>query len=184
MQSENAIFRMLTKVVPIRNRRSRKRSISSLLRRDQRGVSALEFSLFAPILIFGFLSVADLAFLAQQDMAIGHVLRIGADEAMMDLSPDPEASYIVNVMNRMATENFAVDSTSAVNGKPPVKFSAARSCACPNNINAPQSCSSICTTSTGNTTPLAFYTLSAESRSLNVFLPQITLKPSIKIQVR
>jgi pilus assembly protein CpaE len=149
---------------------------------DQAGVSALEFALFAPVILIGSLSVADLAFLAQQRMSLDQVLRAGAQQAMLDKSASPEAPDVMKVLNVLAAGNFAVGSTNAVNGKPPVVFGASRYCVCPGSVTGPQvSCSTVCPSSKA---PLAFYTVSAQSKSSNMILPNISFKPQITVQVR
>lgn len=184
MRSELAMLRMLNRLIAACGVRTASRFVGTSIRKDQRGVSALEFSLFAPLVIFGFLSVADLAFLAQQYMAISHALRAGAQEAMLDKTTDPGAPEVKKVLNAMAADNFAVGSTTAVNGKPPLTFSASRYCVCPDSLSTPKVCLSVCTAPSGTSQPLAFYDISAESRSHNVFLPQVTLRPRLKVQVR
>jgi pilus assembly protein CpaE len=151
--------------------------------RDQTGVSALEFALFAPILLLGSVSVADLAVLAHQRMAIDQVLRAGAQQAMLDKSTSPTAEEVVKVLNIMAASgNFAVGSTVPVREKPPLIVSASRYCVCPDAIEGSHvTCSTICT---GSKPTLAFYSIRARSRSSNMLLPDFSFEPQIRVQVR
>jgi pilus assembly protein CpaE len=152
------------------------------LLREQKGVSALEFALFAPLLLLGSLSVADLAFLAYQRMAIDQVLRAGAQQAMLDKSKSPAAQDVIKVLNVMAAENFAVGSTASVNGKPPLILEASRYCVCPDAVEGPhEDCSKICPSTKAT---LAFYSITAQSRSSSMLLPNVTFKPQIRVQVR
>ncbi|WP_370644828.1 TadE/TadG family type IV pilus assembly protein [Microvirga sp. ACRRW] len=152
-------------------------------RRGESGVSALEFSLFAPILLLGFVAVADLAFLAQQKMSVDHVLRAGAQEAMEDKSTSSTAPEVTKVLNLMAAEGFAVGSATSIGGKPPLMISASRYCVCPDNVSGPHlpTCTTLCT---GEKLPVAFYRITAESRATNMILPPTTLKSEIQVQVR
>lgn len=54
------------------------------LLRCTRGVSAVEFALFAPMLFFALVVVADLGLALYQRMTIDHILRAGAQSATMD----------------------------------------------------------------------------------------------------
>jgi len=150
--------------------------------RDQSGVSALEFALFAPLVLLGSLAVADLAFLAYQRMAIDQILRAGAQQAMLDKSTSPAAEDVMNVLTTMAAGNFAVGSATPVNGKPPLILEASRYCVCPDDIEGPHKlCSNICP---GPKATLAFYAISAQSRSSSILLPDVTFRPQIRVQVR
>jgi len=160
----------------LRNRKPR-------LFRDQRGVSALEFSLFAPIVLLGFLAVADLAFMAQQNMAVGHVLRAGAQEAMLDKSSDPAAPEVLKVLNLTAAENFSLNDGGPSSTRPVLQIQASRYCLCPENMAGPHlpTCKTFCA---GSKPPVAFYTLSAVTKSSNMLLPQMTWKSQLLVQVR
>lgn len=137
--------------------------------RSQAGVSALEFSLLAPIILLGSLSVADIAFLAYQRMAIDQILRIGAQQAMLDKSTSPTAEDIVMTLKIMATSNKFVANAS-------------RYCVCQNAIDSPHvACSTICT---GSKPTLAFYSIRATSMSSNMLLPNVSLTSEIRVQVR
>lgn len=150
--------------------------------RDQNGVSALEFALFAPLVLLGSLSVADLALLAYQRMAIDQTLRAGAQQAMLDKSTSSAAEDVMAVLNLAAAENFAVGSTTSINGKPPLILKASRYCVCPDAVDGPhEDCSKICP---GSKATLAFYSISAESRSSSMLLPNVRFEPQIRVQVR
>lgn len=150
--------------------------------RAEGGVSALEFGFFAPIILFALISVADLAFAAYQRMAIDHILRAGAQRAMLDQSTDPTAPKVLETLRLMAAENFTLDSTTAINGKPPLIVSVSRYCVCPDNASGPSlNCSTVCPNSKPT---LAYYTLSAESRSSSLILPSINFSPKLQVQVR
>jgi pilus assembly protein CpaE len=153
----------------------------SSFRGAESGVSALEFGLFAPILLISLLSVADLAFAAYQRMMIDHVLRAGAQRAMLDQSVDPTAPKVIETLRLMASENFTLDSSTPVNGKPPLTVSASRYCVCPQNPDIHVSCGTACSNSKST---LAYYSLSAHGRSTSMLLPQMSFSPKLQVQVR
>ncbi|WP_175493873.1 TadE/TadG family type IV pilus assembly protein [Microvirga guangxiensis] len=157
--------------------------LTAAFQRNRDGVSAIEFSLFAPILMLGFVAVSDLAFLAQQKMSMDHVLRAAAQEAMKDKSASSTAPEVTKILNLVAAEGFAVGSTTPVGGKPPLTVSASRYCVCPDNISGPHlpACAAVCT---GEKLPVAFYEITAESRSTSMILPSTALKSKIQVQVR
>lgn len=182
MQRDLAPLRMIGRAISALGIRRPVTAWGRLLR-DQTGVSALEFSLLAPIILLGTLSVADLAFLAHQRMAIDQVLRAGAQQAMLDKSTSPTAEDVIKVLNFMANSgNFAVGSTVPVKEKPPLIVNASRYCVCPDAIEGPHvACSTICT---GSKPTLAFYSIRAQSKSSNMFLPDFSFEPQIRVQVR
>jgi len=183
VRHKRATLTMIVRGIAAPNRVGDLCRLGARLLRSEGGVSALEFSLIAPIVLIGLVSVADLAFMAQQHMAVDHVLRAGAQEAMQDKSTDATAPEIMKVLNLMAADSFAVGSTQAVNGKPPLTLYASRYCVCPDDINRTHlpSCSTVCT---GSKSPLAFYEISAESKVSNMILPQVSLRPKLQVQVR
>ena len=149
--------------------------------RAESGVSAPEFGLFAPILLISLLAVTDLAFAAYQRMAIDHVLRAGAQRAMLDQSVDPAAPKVLEMLRLMASENFTLDSSTSANGKPPLTVSASRYCVCPQNPDVHVSCSTTCSNSKST---LAYYSLSARGKSTSMLLPQMSFSPKLQVQVR
>lgn len=183
MKSAAAILTMIGRFIAYRAKERFAQGDAVSFAQNQSGVSALEFGLFAPILLLGLLSVADLALLAQQNMAVGHVLRAGAQEAMLDKSTSPSAPEVMKVLNLIAADSFAVGSPISVNGRPPLTLTASRYCICAENLGGPPltSCMTICT---GSKPPLIFYEIAAVSRSSNMILPQMSLRPRLQVQVR
>ena len=57
-------------------------------RRSEAGVSAVEFALFAPILFFALVAAVDVGLAEYERMTIDHVLRAGAQSAMVDQGQD------------------------------------------------------------------------------------------------
>lgn len=177
------ILQIVEKVIAALDGGKVMRKMAPNLLRDQRGVSALEFSLFAPIVMLGFLAVADLAFMAQQNMAIGHVLRAGAQEAMLDKSPNPEAPEVLKVLGLTAAESFNVNDADQNSARPVLYIQASRYCLCPDNLTGPHlpTCKTVCT---GSKPPLAFYMLSTVTKSSNMLLPQVNWRSQLQVQVR
>lgn len=108
---------------------------------DQRGVSAIEFSLFAAILLPVLLVGADVGFAIHQRMIMDGILRIGAQEAMRfqpDVAPDERGDSIAQALRLAAGSNATggmENLTVAVSG--PL-------CYCPETPGAEVSCDTPC----------------------------------------
>ncbi len=152
-----------------------KRRLRSIWR-QQDGVAAVEFGLFAPILFFSLVATADLGLALSERMTMDHVLRSGAQPAMADLGSD----HVLTVLSTAASKHFSVCSAGS---KPPSSSfcpSVVVNCTCP--AGGPINCSS-------PTACLAtfkkFYTISATKIRDNLFLPyDFTFNPSFRVQVR
>lgn len=144
----------------------------------QSGLSAIEFALIAPIFVIGFVMMADIGFAAHQRMTIDHVLRTGAQSAMMD----PGAGTVLTVLEITAADHFSVGSSTATGGKPPLTFASERYCVCPGDHGSRVACSTICTGTAPAT--LAFYSLSASSIYTGMLIPNLTFNPALEVEVR
>jgi pilus assembly protein CpaE len=154
-----------------RRRPTIKRSLSRLSG-DERGVSAVEFALIMPVLLFALLATIDVGFAVSERMAIDHVLRAGAQRAMADPGRQP----IVAVL-----ESTAANSSGQTIADGALALDAARYCACPGNITAAVSCTHVCT---GSVPPFAYYQISASKQYAGIILPKIPLDRTIRVQVR
>lgn len=74
---------------------------------SERGASAIEFALIAPLLVLLMLASADLAYAINQRMLMQHILRVGAQTAMAggDLSEVERA--LDDAENTLATDRMA-----------------------------------------------------------------------------
>lgn len=144
----------------------------------QGGLSAIEFALIAPIFVIGFVVMADIGLAAHHRMTIDHVLRTGAQSAMMD----PGASTVLTVLETTAADSFSVGSSTVTGGKPPLTFATERYCVCPGNHGSQVPCSTICTGTAPAT--LAFYSLSASSIYTGMLIPNLIFRPALEVEVR
>jgi pilus assembly protein CpaE len=151
------------------------------LRRDEDGVAAVEFSLFAPILFFAGLTAIDLGMALTERMTMDHLLRAGANFAMAD----PGKAQVEEILETSAKKNFNVveppqgDNTAIAPKSGSIYFVVDKYYACPSAPSAkvadPASCGGDYYT---------FYSLSAVSTYASVFLPEMTFDPSMQVQIR
>ena len=150
------------------------------LQRAEDGVSAIEFALFAPILVFLVLATVDLGRALTERISMGHVIRSGAQVAMRD----PGAEEVQTVLETTADRNFAVASSDADNtfvmGEP-ISLSVERFCACPDAVDTAVACSTICP---GETPTFIYYRMSAEKDFSGILARNIPLGSSAQVQVR
>ncbi len=147
--------------------------------RAQGGVAAVEFALFAPMLVFALLMMFDIGMAAQERMAIGQALRAGAQAAMFD----PGEEDVENVIKYTAATSFALTQGEANStGRPLLTPSVTRYCGCPDATETPVDCSLPCAAT--STLPYAYYRLSASMTHAGLFLPAFVLDPAMQVQVR
>jgi len=146
------------------------------LLRDQRGVSAVEFALIAPILIGGLLSMVDIGLAVTERMNLDHVLRAGAQAAMAE----QEKEHILDVLKATASGHFTLAGSSVQTSvEDPVALSV--NCVCSGASASPEE---ECTVCAGSTQAHVYYQLSAEKLYNGIVFKGITLKADIEVQVR
>jgi pilus assembly protein CpaE len=150
----------------------------STWRPDEGGVSAIEFALIAPLLVFGLLGTVDIGLAVRERMNIDTVLRAGAHGAMSDRGEE----FVLQIMRTTALENFTLTQEASTTGKGLLSPEAHRYCACPSDPEAAVTCSTTCAGPTSS--PFVFYRLSAEKNYQGMILPAIEFNPSIQVQVR
>jgi pilus assembly protein CpaE len=131
------------------------------------GSSAVEFAIICPLLVAGLLAAADLGLAINRKMTVDAMLRAGAEAAISD----PGITKVRDVASYAAGNGVPSD----------MSISATRSCACPENISAAVSCSTVCASSKS---PYVFYTLGADGFYNPILLPRIALHSSLAIQVK
>ncbi len=151
----------------------------STWRLDEGGVSAIEFALIAPLLVFGLLGTIDIGLAVRERMNIDTVLRAGAHGAMSDRGEE----FVLQIMRTTALENFSLTQQEAgTTGKGLLSPEAHRYCACPSNPESSVTCSTKCMGPISS--PFVFYRLSAEKKYEGMILPIIGFNPSVQVQVR
>lgn len=143
---------------------------------DDRGVSAVEFALVAPVLLLALLGSVDLGMAEYERMTMDHALRSGAQAAILD----PGAASVLNKTQSTISRNFALNSTSTLSDKS-VSVSATRFCACPEANSIEVACSTTCT---GSAPTFVYYRLTAAKMYKGAILPTLTLSASAQVQIR
>lgn len=141
------------------------------------GVSAVEFALLAPMLVFALLATVDLGFALAEHMTIDHVLRAGAQSA----TAAGNASSIDQVLRITAANNFAVAAPGAAGDDSSLALEVERLCSCAGQPDTAVDCSTTCP---GEAPTQIFYALSGEKTYSGTVLPQFRLAPSLQVQVR
>ena len=144
--------------------------------RDEEGTSAVEFALFAPMLVFSLVAAIDLGLAEYERMTIDHALRSAAQSAMADQGPDT----VLKALQSTASKNFTLSDGTTENPDA-LKVSVRRFCACPDAMAAEVSCSSTCA---GSAPTFIYYRLSGTKVHRTAMLPPIELSPSVQVQVR
>jgi Flp pilus assembly protein TadG len=151
-------------------------------RASEDGVSAVEFGLMAPFLLFfPLLSMVDVGMAISERMAVDSVLRAGAHEAMKDSGKDKEdkEDKVLEALYAISAKNFPLANGVAPDGLNAPKFTVKYLCDCPEQQNV--ACSATCS---GNVATSIFYDLTGKKTFTGNFLPAIELAPEIRVQVR
>lgn len=156
----------------------RLRRVHALLR-DERGVSAIEFGLIAPLLFFSLLAMTDVGFALNERIKLDHVLRAGAQPAMRDAG----RAAVLTALRETACQSFTVVEAGCQSGdKLTVDvLDAVPICKCPGQADDPN-CTSTCPVE-----PTKFYRIWAAMTYQPMFLPDmeaLDFQPSVLVQVR
>lgn len=179
---------MVTKMVSrdnvsYRGRRLRSEHRAGAFARCHSGVSAVEFALVLPIVIFSFLATVDIGLALYERMALDHVLRAGSASAMAD-QDKILAGSVLNVLETTKAESLPA-TEGLVFVPPPVRYYA-----CP---EAPDVSVPATTTCADDNPTSIFYRLSAKKSYNGLFLPLnigsfellgFELSATTKVQVR
>ncbi len=129
----------------------------------ERGASAIEFALLAPVLIVTILGTVDVGRALTEQMSLSSLLRTGAQTAMAG----GDLSRINQVLHAAKDDSIALE--------------VVRVCACPENAGATVNCSTTCA---GLAPTAIYYHINAEKTFSGAFLPDIPLSRSLQVQVR
>lgn len=157
--------------------RARLRGTVARLARSAEGVSAVEFGLLAPLLVFALLATVDVGLALTERMTINHVLRAGAQSA----TTAKDAAAIDRVMRTTAAPNFTVAAPGAAGDDASLALEVTLVCSCAEQPGAAVACSTTCA---GSAPTQVFYTLEGEKTYSGLLLPRFRLSPAIRVQVR
>jgi Flp pilus assembly protein TadG len=138
------------------------RMIRRLLR-DERGLSAIELGLLAPLLILGLLAMIDIGISWTTRMEMDRNVRAGA-QAAMSLNNDGNAIRAIVLASAAEPEGLAVE--------------VGRTCSC---AAVAASCAATCS---GGGAPSVFYAITARRDVDGIFLGERTLESTTRIQIR
>ena len=139
---------------------------------NESGVSAIEFALVAPLILFSLLAMADVGFAVRDRIALDHLLRSGGQVAMRDSGVDAVRNALEKSACR-AGETFPDDCSDLDNISFVVESYFECSCAT-DDLNCTGTCEQ----------PQKFYKLSAEKTYTGIFKLNIDFNPSVLVQVR
>lgn len=151
-------------------------SLLARLWQDRSGLAATEFAMLAPVLVFMVLAALDLTTALTERMAIGHVLRSGAQVAMADPGP----AQVRAAMQGMA-EGFRLG-TDTAGGE--LSLTAELRCACPAAPQTAVSCGTGGTVCAGNQPTTIAYRLQARKNHDSRLLPDMASAMLLEVQIR
>ncbi|WP_071795164.1 TadE/TadG family type IV pilus assembly protein [Natronohydrobacter thiooxidans] len=156
------------------NRTVARRRLRAFLH-DDRGVSAVEFALIAPMLTFALLAMVDIGLAISERMTIGHVLRAGAQGAAEDIGE----SAVDQVLRTTAEKTMKVAAISEDDTALALNVTVLH--ACPEAPSTPVERGTTCD---GDTPTGIFYVLSATKTYDALFLPRFSQTRELWVQVR
>lgn len=160
--------------------RSVRWSVLQRLRRVMRnddGVSAIEFALFAPMLVFALLAMVDVGLAVAERMTIGHILRAGAQGATEHIG---EAA-VDRMLRSTARDMMPVTASGIAGNDTTLSLDVDMFYSCP---ATPAVAVAPATTCAGNQPTQVFYALSASKTYTGLILPSFPLSRSLLVQVR
>jgi len=154
------------------------RSFWRRFRRSEDAAAAIEFALLFPLLVVMLLGAVDLSRILQERMAIGAVLRAGAEAAFRNQTK----AQIELAMLAASGLRIGVSNTPFI-----LSSSADQVCACPATPSTFFACVERTSPSypCGSSVPAFIYWRLNASKSVTTqFLPQVTFNKSLLVQVR
>jgi Flp pilus assembly pilin Flp len=133
------------------------------LTRDERGVSAVEFAIIGPVLIFGMLAMVDIGLALGERMDMDRSVRAGA-QAAMSLNNLEEGIETIVLASAGSPEGLSVDVTTT--------------CEC---VGVAVSCGLPCTSGDA---PSVFIGISASKTQPALLLPDMALRANTRVQIR
>ncbi len=144
---------------------------------DEGGLAAVEFALLTPLLAFGFLAMVDVALAINSRMEMDSALRAAAESALAD--PGEETvSKVFDASKPVYEEQESGSSQGGTSTEFTVVVN--RYCSCPSST-AEASCHSPCS---DKQIPYLYYNLTGTSTYTGIFLEDLQLQRTIKVQLR
>lgn len=140
---------------------------------DRSGIAAIEFAALAPVMLLMMVASLDLSGALRERMAIGHILRAGAQVAMADPGTATVRAAMVG-----AAQGFTIGTTA---GPRTLTLVAQRLCACPGAPDTVVGCTTICT---GSQPTYVRYSLQAEKLYDAALVPDMRYAGTLEVQLR
>lgn len=141
------------------------------------GAAAVEFAIGAPVLLGGLVIMTDLGLAINAKMNLEQAVRAGAEFVMGEVTDTDQIEELV----ASAATGFASNDPNNVDNQARPTVTAVKVCKCPSS-SAPVSCTVLCTAN--EKPPYAYYDLDAQTIYDAIFLPDLTLRTTIEVQVR
>lgn len=145
--------------------------------RSNRGTSAIEFAICAPVLIVGLLVVTDVGLAVNDRMRLDQATRAGAEFAMNSVD---DGDTIEDMVKASATGAYGADLDDVDSSSIP-EVEAEMFCECPDAPGVVASCSTLCT---GDVVPSAYWRIEASKDFNGVFVPAFPIATQITVQTR
>ncbi len=152
-------------------------SFAHAFARSDRGTSAIEFAICAPVLIIGLLIVTDVGLAVTDRMRLDQAVRSGAEFAMNSVD---DANTIKDMVKASATGAYGTALNDVDSGDIPT-VAADKFCECPDAPGVAASCSALCT---GDVVPYAYWRIGATKQYSGIFIPSLPLSTEITVQTR
>jgi Flp pilus assembly protein TadG len=156
--------------------RSLFRTVREVVRNDN-GVSAAEFALLAPMLVFAVLATVDLGLAISERLTIGHILRAGAQSAIGDVG----TANVDLVLRTTAAKNMSVAAAGTSGNDTSLALTVTRICSCPSQPSVALACSTTCA---ANAPTQIYYVLSGKKTYSGLILPRFAQSKTLEVQVR
>lgn len=140
----------------------------------QKGVSAVEFSLLAPVLVLGLFATVDAGMAVYDKMMMTQVLRTGAHSA---IAAESEQSML-DMLRATAADNFVVADGEGDPDIGELLLSVESYCICPDDRTTRVACDTTCS---GGAQLEQYYALTADLEFDGVMLPNFVLSGEIDV---
>lgn len=145
--------------------------------RSDRGTSAIEFAICAPVLIVGLLVVTDVGLAVNDRMRLDQAARAGAEFAMNSVD---DGDTIEDMVKASATGAYG-DDLDDLNSEDIPAVDAEMFCECPDAPGVAAACNTLCA---GDVVPSSYWRIEASKNYNGVFVPRFPISTQITVQTR
>lgn len=142
-----------------------------------RGTSAVEFAVAAPVLLIGLVIVTDVGLAVAGRMKLDQAVRSGAEFAMNSVTDE---TTLEDMVKSAATGAYGND-LNDINQSDIPTVDVTRTCACPDASGVAASCDELCE---NDEIPYIYYQFAASLTYEGVFIPDFAMNTAMKVQTR